>query len=94
MKRTIVKVLNWIAYMGECGLIGWLLGKLAGAILVRIGVNEEMAESHPRKVVILTVLVFLLVVSIPSIPIAFLLQVFHDGIGEGIDKYADDHEWD
>ena len=91
MKKIILKVLNWIAYYGACASLGVLLSKIANWLLFKIGVNEESAEAHPWRTIILWLLVLLFVMILPAIGlIVFVLVPIQTILNEKIDDMDDD----
>lgn len=66
MKKLTLHILNWIAYLGTCAGAGYLLGRIAGWLITKIGVNEEFAEAHPWRTTLLVLLAWILIVLIPG----------------------------
>ena len=90
MKKTILKILNKIAYYAGCAGVGYVLGKIATWLLERIGVDEGMVENHPWKAFFLIVAVCFILICIPAIPICTGLWYLSDKIDDKIDEMEDD----
>lgn len=91
MKKLILKVLNWIAYYSACAGTGALLSMIANWLLAKMGVNEENAEIHPWRTIILWLLVSIFVMVIPAIAVVlFVLVPIQRLFDQKIDEMDDD----
>lgn len=93
MTKKILKVLNWVAYYGGCYGLGFILGKIAGWLIVKLGIDAEFAEEHPWRALMVIIAVVFLAIAIPSVLIVYPLTALKTYIDEKIDD-MDDPEWD
>ena len=93
MTKKILKVLNLVAFYGSACGWGWILGKIAAWLIAKIGVDQEFAEAHPWRTIIIILAATFLVIAIPSIVISYPLALLKNLIDDKIDD-MDDPEWE
>ena len=96
MKKMILKVTNYAAYLAGCYGVGFLLGKIVEKLFGSFLSDEAYAEQHPWKflLAVLGILIceFAIGAAIVLWPLLKIYNYFNDKI-EAIDK-SEDEEWD
>ena len=93
MKKTILRVLLWIArFAGSFG-IGYLLGTIANWLLGLI-VNEEFAEKHPVITIMLWSFSVVVAVSASLLIVTYPLTWVFEWFDKKIDDIEDDPNWE
>ena len=94
MKRLALKGLNYCGYLVTCGLVGRLIGTLAGAIFKDFLQDEDYAENHPKKYLLGVLAIVSVAMLITYLVIYWPLNYLMKAIDSKIDAFADDKEWD
>lgn len=93
MKKTILRILLWMArFAGSCG-IGYLLGTIASKVL-NLVVNEEFAEKHPFVTIMLWVLATGIACTASVLIVTYPLTWIFDWFDKKIDDIEDDPDWE
>lgn len=88
--KLLLKVLNGVRHYGMCMGAGYGLGKLAGVIINKIGINEDYAEMHPIKTILGVIIIFGVIVMLPAYFLARPLLALYEKIDN---KINEDDEW-
>lgn len=89
MKKTVLRILLWMArFAGSCG-IGWLFGTIANLVLGKI-VDVKYAEEHPY----VTILLWALATGVACTAAILVVTYPLTWVFEWFDKKIDDIEDD
>lgn len=89
MKKTILKVLGWIAYATGSIAIGYVFGSIAGWILNKL-VDVEFAERHPYITIMLWSLAIVVAIGAGMLVVTYPLQWLFDWYMTKVDDIEDD----
>lgn len=89
MKKTILRILNYVARLGCAWGIGYLIGTLADWVLEKIGL-VEMAEDHPRIAIAIWFLAVVVALMSSLLIVHYPLAWIFDKIDNKIDDIEDE----